>query len=197
MLRGRWIHERHVCYEGTLMTIHAQQLQTWIGTDVLDSSDEKLGKLDDVYFHDSEPVAVSIRSGLGGRKHHAAALRGASVSRDHLHLEVTAETLVASHADGLGAEQLTELAGHDDRLHGIQQGELEGWNAREERLKAQAEAQARADELDAEARRHGKEEDVATSKSRDADREAEQARRARQDAEARAEQARRDADRPT
>ena len=178
------------------MTIEAQQLQTWIGTEVLDSSGERLGKLEDVYFRGSEPVAVSIRSGLGGRKHHAAALRGATVSHDSLHLDATAETLIATHGDGLGSEQLTELADHDDGLHGVAPGDLESWHARDERLEAQAAARAEAEKLDAQAKRHADQEDVAIARAREADHEAEEACRARQDAEARAQRARRDAERP-
>lgn len=178
------------------MPIEARDLQTWIGTEVLDSSGEKLGKLEDVHFRDSEPLAVSVRSGLGGRKHHAAALRGATVSRDGLQLDATADTMVPTHGAGLGAEELTKLAAHDDRMHGIQPEELEGWNARDERLKAQAEAQAQADKLDEEAHLHAREEDAAKARARDADHEADEARRAREQAEAQAQQARSDTEAP-
>lgn len=176
------------------MPIEVRELQTWIGTEVLDSSGEKLGKLEDVYFRDSEALAVSIRSGLGGRKHHAATLHGASVSRDSLQLDATADTLIASGGDGLGAEQLTKLAAHDGRLHGVSPEQLEGWGARDERLKAQADAQAAAEELDAEAALHGKQEDAAKAKVRDAGDEANEARRAREQAEAQAQAARKDAE---
>ncbi len=178
------------------MTIEARDLQTWIGTEVLDSSGEKLGKLEEVYFRDSEPLAVSIRSGLGGRKHHAAALRGATVSRDSLQLDSTAEKLVATDAAGLGAAALTQLGEHDDRLHGIDPGDLEGWQAREERLEAQAEARAHAAELEEQAERRAHDEDAASSKAHDAELQAEQARRAREEAEAKAREARKDADGP-
>ena len=39
------------------MSVAAQQLQSWIGAEVLDRSGEKLGKLEDVYFHAEEPLA--------------------------------------------------------------------------------------------------------------------------------------------
>jgi len=178
------------------MTIEALQLQTWIGAEVLDSSGEKLGKLGDVYFRDGEPIAVSIRSGLGGRKHHVAGLRGATVSRDGLQLDATAETLIATAGGDLGAEELTKLAAHDDRLREIQPEDLESWAVRDERLQAQAQAQAQADELEAEAQRHAEQEDAATTRAREADHEAEEARRARQEAEAQAQRAREDADGP-
>jgi len=178
------------------MTIEARHLHSWIGTEVLDGSGEKLGKLDEIYFRGSEPLAVSIRSGLGGRKHHAAALAGATVSRDSLHLDVAPEQIIAIEAGGIGAEQLAKLAKQDDRLDGVEPGDLEGWNARVARLKAQAEAQAVADKLEEEAQRRAKEEDAATSRARVAEGEVEQARRARREAEVRAQQARRDADKP-
>lgn len=178
------------------MTIEAHQLETWIGTDVLDSSAEKLGKIDDVYFRGDEPVAIRIRSGLVGRKHHLAALRGATVSRESLQLNATADTLTATGGGDLGAEQLASLAVSDDRLNGMQPGDLEGWNARDERLQAQAAAQAKADDLDAEAQRHGAEEQAATNRARHADHQADEARQAREDAEARAQQARDEAEQP-
>jgi hypothetical protein len=182
--------------ERNTMPVEARRLQDWIGTEVLDSSGEKLGKLEDVYFRDGDALAVSIRSGLAGRKHHAAALRGATVGRDSLQLDATAETIVATDGKGLGAEQLTMLAALDDRLHGLGPDEIEGWNAREERLEAQAEAQANADKLRAEAQRRAQEEDQAAAKAREADEDATEARRARQDAEAHAQLAREEAERP-
>lgn len=178
------------------MTIEARDLQTWIGTEVLDSSGEKLGKLEEVYFRDSEPLAVCIRSGLGGRKHHVASLRGATVSRDGLHVDATADTVVATDATDLGAEQLTALAAGDERLHGIQPDELEGWNARDERLEAQAKAQVNADKLETQAERRAEQEDAATAKAREAELEADDARRARQDAEEQARRARDEAGGP-
>jgi hypothetical protein len=172
------------------MTIEAQQLQTWIGTEVLDRDGAKLGKLEDVYFRDSEPLAVGIRSGLAGRKHHVAALRGASVSRSGLHLDTAADELVAADADGLGISQLAALAARDDRLQAVGPDDLEGWNAREERLKAQAEAEASAVKLEDEARRHGAEEDAASAEARAAEQDAAAARHAREDAETQAQRAR-------
>lgn len=178
------------------MTIEAHQLETWIGTDVLDSSAEKLGKIDEVYFRGDEPVAIRIRSGLVGRKHHVAALRDATVSRESLQLNATADTLIATDGSDLGAEQLANLAVSDDRLDGVQPSDLEGWNARDERLKAQAAAQARAADLDAEAQRHGADEQAAIIRARHADHEADEARQAREDAQARAQQARAEAEQP-
>lgn len=176
------------------MTVEAQ-LHTWIGTEVLDSSGEKLGKLEDLYFREDVPVAVSIRSGLGGRKHHVAVLRGAIVSREHLWLDATSDSLVATGGDGLGAEHLTKLAGHDERLHGMRPDDIEAWSDREERYKAQDQARIDAEQLETEAQRRAQEEDAAAARAREAEQQAEQAARARQEAEARAMQAREDSDR--
>ncbi len=178
------------------MSIEAHQLQTWIGTDACDSSEHKLGKIEDVYFRDGEPVAVSIRSGLVARKHHVAALRGAAVSRDGVQLNATADTLIATDGGDLGAEQLANLIAQDDRLDGVQPGDLEGWTARDERLQAHAAANANADQLDAEAHHHAEHEQAATFRARDANHEADEARLAREDAEARAQHARNDAEQP-
>jgi len=172
------------------VTVQARHLQDWIGTTVLDSDGEKLGKLDDVYFCASEPLAVSIRSGLAGRKHHAASLLGATVSRDSLHVDATAATIVATDGTRLGAEQLTALAARDTRLHDVRPDEIEGWGARAERLAAQAEATAHADKLEEDAERRAEDEDAAAARARAAGREADDARRAREDAEAQAQQAR-------
>lgn len=169
------------------MAVTAPQLQSWIGAEVLDAAGEKLGKVDDVYFYGDEPAAVSIRSGLGGRKHHAAVVSGATVTRDNLQLVAVANELVATDAHGLDAAQFSELGSYDVRLRDLQLADLETWTARDERLKAQAEAQAQADELQAQAQRHGEEESAAAARARDADQEAQEAHLARKDAEARAE----------
>lgn len=174
------------------MSVEARELQTWIGTEVLDSAGEKLGKLEDVYFRESEPLVISIRSGLGGRKHQAASLRGAMASRDGLQLNAGTWP-VATDTAGIGHEQLAELAPQDDRLRDVQPDDLEGWRAREERLEAQAKAQAAADKLEAEAGQRAQDEEAAAQKAREAELEADAARLARQDAEEQARRAREDA----
>jgi len=175
------------------MSIEAQQLQTWIGAEVLDGAGQKLGKLEEVYFRDSLPVAVAIRSGLVGHKHHAATLRGATVSRDSLHLDAASATIPSTDTERLGPEQLTKLAAQDDRLLAVEPGDLEGWHARVERIAAESQAQVDAEKLSAQASLRAEEEDAANLRAGEADRQAEEARRAREDAEVRAQQARIDA----
>ncbi len=176
------------------MTIAAQHLQTWIGAEVLDRAGEKLGKLEDVYFRGDEPLVITIRSGLAGRKHHAAALAGAAVTRADLQLDATALMLVSTGSGGLDANGLTALAEHEPRLGALLVGDLESWTSREQRLRAQAEAQAAAEKLDAEAQLRAGEEQDAEKKARAAEHDAATATRAREDAEAQAEQARRKAE---
>jgi hypothetical protein len=177
------------------MTVQARALQSWIGTEVLDSSEEKLGKLEDVYFRGDEPVAVSIRSGLAGRKHHAATLRDATVSRDGVHLAGGADALVATDGGVLDAGHLAALGAHDESLRDARLDEIEGWGARSERLKAQAEAHAAADALETQAQARSEDEAAAAARAREADEKAQAARLARREAEARAPQAREEADR--
>jgi hypothetical protein len=181
---------------GTIMSIEVQQLQTWIGAEVLDGAGQKLGKLEEVYFRDSLPVAVGIRSGLVGHKHHAATLRGATVSRDALHLDAAAATVPTTDTERLGAEQLTKLAAQDDRLLAVEPGDLEGWHARVEREAAEAQARADAEKLSAEASRRADDEDAANLRAGEAAHQAKKAQREHEAAEIRAQQARSEAELP-
>ena len=60
------------------MSVEAEELQDWIGAEVVDPAGEKLGKIAEVFYRDGEPLVIEIRSGIAGRKHHLAALRGAT-----------------------------------------------------------------------------------------------------------------------
>lgn len=175
------------------MSVTASDLQDWIGTEVLDSAGEKVGKLDELYFRGDEPLAAGIRSGLAGRKHHAAVLLGATVGRDSLRLSVGEAALVATDAHRLEVDQLTELAAQDRRLEGMAPGELESWTDREQRLREQAQAAADAERLQAEVVSRAEDEEAAAIRAREAEDAAESARLAREDAEARALRARDDA----
>jgi hypothetical protein len=178
------------------MSIEAQQLQTWIGAEVLDGSGQKLGRLEEVYFRVDLPLVVGIRSGLVGRKHHAAALRGATVSRDSLHLDAAAAPVTSADAEGVGVEELTKLAAQDDRLLGVEPGDLEGWHARVERLAAEAQAHADAEKLAAQASQRADEEAATALRAGEADRQAQEAHVARENADERARRARAAAELP-
>lgn len=177
------------------MTIGVEQLESWIGTEAHDSSGDKLGKIDDVYFAGAEPVAIAIRSGLAGRKHHAATLNGASVSHDGVHLAVEQDGLVSTDGGALTRSQLAALAAHDDRLRDMAPEQVEGWHQREERHKEAEKAHAEVEKLEAEVVLRAEEEDKAAARAGDAESSAEAARREREEVEARAKEARAAADR--
>lgn len=176
------------------MTIEAEHLESWIGADVLDSGGEKLGKVGDVYFRGSDPAVVGIKSGLGGRKHHLAALRGARVTRVSVRITVAGDAIVAGDGTAPNDAQLGELARHDSSLDGVRPTDLEGYKAREERLKAAAEARAKAEALEADAQQRKQEEENASAQASTAGEAAQEARRKREEAEAKAKAAREEAE---
>jgi hypothetical protein len=176
------------------MSIEVEHLESWIGSEARGQSGEKLGKIDDIYFAGAEPVAIDIRSGLGGRKHHAATLRGASVSQDGIRLAVGKDDLVSTDGGALTSGQIAALYGQDDRLEGGQPEQLESWHERE-RLRKEAEAaRAEADKLEAEARRRTEDEEKAAAVASEAETAAEKARHEHEEAAARAREAQAAAD---
>lgn len=171
------------------MSVQATQLETWIGSEVRDEGGEKVGKVGDVYYLGSEALAIDVKSGLGGRKHHAAVLLGATVTRESVLLAIGSDALVSTGSDGLTKEEIAVLADQDGRLGGLDPSQLEGYLARKEREEEQAKARAEADKLAEEARKRGEAEEAAAARARDAQRDADEARRKREEAEKRAEQA--------
>jgi hypothetical protein len=139
-------------------------------------------------------VAIEIRCGLGGRKHHAATLTGASVSRDGIRLAVDEDELVATEGGTLTSGQVAALYGQDDQLRGEQPEQLESWHERERLRKEAEEARAEADKLEAEAQRRAEEEEKAAAVAGDAEVAAEKAREEHEEAERRAREARAAAD---
>jgi hypothetical protein len=171
------------------VSIEVEHLESWIGSEARGRSGEKLGKIDDIYFAGPDPVAIDIRSGLGGRKHHAATLTGASVSQDGIRLAVDKDDLVSTDGGPLTSGHIAALYGQDDRLHGAQPEQLESWHEREKLRKEAEAARAEADKLEAEAQRRTEEEQKAVSLAGDAETAADEARRDHEEAEARAREA--------
>jgi hypothetical protein len=169
------------------MDIRAEYLNNWIGSDVVDPQGEKLGKLADLFYRGDEPMILEISSGLTGRKHHLGALSGATVSRDYIRL---ASAAIVPTDGGLGESDLAALGQAAPGVAGIGLGELEGYQAREERLEAARAAAARADELEAEAARRAEEERAAGTRAEAASASAVEARRARERADQQAAEAR-------
>lgn len=175
------------------MGVVAEGLGDWIGSDVLDHDGEKVGKVSELHFHGDAAVIVEIAAGLMGRKRYLATLTGATVSRDHLRL--ASSELVATDG-GVGAEELTQLAGRDAALGGVRADVLEGLSVREEHRRAAEEAAARAAALEAEAEQRRQDEREALAQADAAGSAAGDARAARLEAEAAARDARADADDP-
>ena len=172
------------------MNVEAQQLQTWIGAEVLDGSGRGSASS---RRSTSAPTCRSwpaFAAGFVGQKHRAAVLRGATVSRNSLHLGTAAALVTNADSERVGVEELATLAGQDDRLQDAHPGDLEGWHARVERLAAEAKASEEADKLAAEASQRAEEEAAAALRAGEADREARDARAVREDADERARQAR-------
>jgi hypothetical protein len=180
--------------EDRSMSIEVEHLESWIGSEARTRSGEKLGKIDDIYFAGPEPVAIDIRSGLAGRKHHAATLTGASVSHDGIRLAIDEADLVSTDGGALTSGQIAAVYGQADQLSGTQPEQLESWHEREKLRKEAEEARAEADKLEAEARRRTEEEEQAAAVADDAETAAEKARREHEEAEARAREAQAAAD---
>jgi len=173
------------------MSVRAEHLQDWIGAEVLAPAGEPLGKIAEVFYHGNDPMLIEIRSGLVGRKHHVATLRGATVAKDHLRL---ATELLVQTDHGLGDVELERLAGEDDRLRGLTTDDLESTQARDDRQRAATQASAHADELErtASLREHEARQAVAAADT--AATQADDAHEQHAQAQAEAEAARREAD---
>ena len=94
------------------------------------------------------------------------------MSRDHLHVDATADELVATSNYGLDTNGFAELAARDDRLHGVPAAEIESWKARDARLQEQAKAAAAA-KLRDEVQQRAVAEDAAALRASEAERQAE------------------------
>ncbi len=173
------------------MGVQAEQIDEWIGSEVVNGDDEKLGKVAEVYYRGSEAVVVEIRNGLIGRKLSLAALNGAKVSTKHLRLGV-AETVATD--GGITPEALELLARDDIGLQGISVQELESATERKARREAADQAVAHADTMEAEARHRAEEAAALARVAQEAADNAAAAQRASQEAQAAAAQARREAD---
>lgn len=66
-----------------------ENLGDWEGQDVVDTSGEKLGKLEDVYYDAQvdQPAFIAVKSGLLGKKVTLVPVGGASVTRAHVRVQ--------------------------------------------------------------------------------------------------------------
>jgi hypothetical protein len=155
--------------------LSVEQLEEWVGEDVVDVDGERVGKLDEVYYSTATNQAVFavVKSGLLGRHTSLVPLAGASVGREYLRLAYS-------------AAQIDEVGFELDAGATIGQGDASA-SSIAERRRAAGEAATRAGELDDEARRRAAEADQARGAADDASEAALQktddAERARAEAE--------------
>lgn len=173
--------------------LSVEQIEEWLGQEVLDADGERIGKLDEVFYASSsgEPVFVSVKSGLLGRHSSTVALAGASVGRDYVRLAYTAEQIERAGSEvrtkgGVDREDARRLG----EIYGVTlapEDDFEAASAINERHQAAEDARRKAEELEAEAERRASEAEQAHSTAQDAgqsaEQKAEQAERARLDAE--------------
>ena len=181
--------------------LNVEQIEDWLGQDVVDSEGERVGKLDEVYYSTTtdEAVFALVKSGLLGRHASLVPLAGASVGRDYLRLAYSAaqidqapaidggSTLDRDGAQRLGAAYGLEVPAEDFASAG----------SINERRRAAQEASTRADELEEQARRRDSEAQSARGAADDASADASQKRDEAGRARREAEQARDEAERIT
>ena len=182
---------------------NVEQIEDWLGQQVLDVDGEKLGRLDEVYYDldSGDPVFVAVKSGLLGRHSQLVPVGGATVGRDHFRVAYKKELIDQAEENSgdasVGDEDVRRLAAtYGVDLSGYRELRS-GTDLQQRRAEAQA-ARQRADELAREAEdkiaQHENAKQQALGASDDADLAEGEAERARRAAiEARQEAARYDA----
>ena len=179
--------------------INVERIEDWIGLEALDTSGERLGKIDEMYYSHSaldEPVFVAIKSGLLGRHRRLVPLQGASVGREYVRLSYTAEQ-VEQAASGFDADDVLE----EDAVRSlgtsygldIPPGGFESASSIEQRRNEAAEAAQRADQLEREAQERAAEAEQAKGAAEEAGDQAKAKAREAEQARSDAKQARSDA----
>ncbi|WP_026910443.1 PRC-barrel domain-containing protein [Patulibacter minatonensis] len=137
-----------------------EAIEDWKGQDVVDVAEQKVGKLEDVWFRAdaADPVLISVKSGLLGRKRHLVPLQGSTVTRSFVRVAFTEDQVSGAPQNDddarLSADELAAvIAYYGVDVDGAQDAELESGDARQARIRAAREARAAADkaEQDAEA----------------------------------------------
>jgi hypothetical protein len=70
-----------------------ERISEWRGQDVLDPEDQRIGRLEEIYYdrHGGSPGFACIKTGLFGRRLSFVPLVGASMARDHIRLAYPAD----------------------------------------------------------------------------------------------------------
>jgi hypothetical protein len=172
--------------------LNVEQVEEWLGQEVLDAQNERVGKLDEVYYAKggSEAVFAVVKSGMLGRHTSLVPLAGASVGRDYLKLAYSAEQIEQAGSDIDAQDVLVaDTARQTSAAYGVEVPEEDFESAASINRRGQAtrEAQERAEALEEEARRRTVEAEEARGSAHDASEQAslkdDEAERARAEAE--------------
>jgi sporulation protein YlmC with PRC-barrel domain len=172
-----------------------KRFEQWVGTEVIDRDGATVGKLEEVYFNGDSPTIALVRNGRVLKHRYVVPLKDAAVTRDSV-LVAFAEGQLLEAADGSHGLSAADVDGLRD-AYGVQLAvpleQLEGSQERSERLLAEAEAERRARELEADAARKAQDAEQAAADAHAATAAARTAEEQRIAAERDAEQARREA----
>lgn len=132
-----------------------EAIQDWKGQDVVDVAEQKVGKLEDVWFRadGAEPVLISVKSGLLGRKRHLVPLQGSTVTRSFVRVAFREDQISGAPQndadDRLSPAELAAVKEHYGvDIDGPADAELESGDARDARIRAAREARAAADKAE-------------------------------------------------
>jgi hypothetical protein len=172
-----------------------KRFEQWVGTDVIDRDGVSVGKLDEVYFDGDRPLVALVRNGRVVKKRYVVPLKDAAVTRDSVLVAFREEQLLKASdgSHGLAPEDVDALGDAYGVRLAVPVDQLEGSQARADRLLAEAEAERRARELEADAARKAQDAEQAAADARAATAAARAAEEQRLAAEKEAERARREA----
>lgn len=179
--------------------MEVERIEDWAGRQVVASDDEKIGKLEDVYYAggSNDAVLACVKTGMLGRKLYVVPLADASVTRDYLKVayakgQVTNGPRVDGGAE-LGETEQVEVAHHYEiELAGSGKARFESGQGRRERRAKIEEMSERASELDKVSTERREEAEASRQEADEKAREAERAEQERREAQGTAERLRRE-----
>jgi hypothetical protein len=179
--------------------LQIEQIDEWRGQEVRDQDDEKIGKLDEVFYDSAsgEPRFISVTSGLFGRRSYLVALVNASVGREYVRVGYSAaqvQAVEASETDGQLDPQVLRAATETYGVPIVADTRFESSTLLSERQAQAAQARERADQLEQEAARRDQEAAERRDQAEEAARASARAARDRDDAIQAATTARAEAD---
>ena len=165
-----------------------ESIETWRGEDVLDSTGEKAGRLEEVYYDSAgqEPVLLSVKHGMLGRQVSFVPATEVVLSHDYLRVPYTADQInhsQGSDEDELSSEQVAAIAALF-KVTLPASGPLRSASLIERRRVEAEKADQRAKEMEREAQQRAAELDEARRRASAAAEEAHDAEEAREKAEA-------------